>query len=72
MDWDKTTDGKASEDERRRSIIAALLRERRAYEIHGDKGGVKAVDAELRRLGHEAAPPAKRAERRPAPKASTR
>jgi len=50
----------------RESWIAALLRERRAYTIHGDKDGVKAVDAALKRLGYEAAPPEKRAETRPA------
>lgn len=65
-------DGSASSDEERKAMIAALLRERRGYEIHGDEGGMAAIDRDLKRLGHEAAAPPKRAERRPAPKATTR
>ncbi len=52
----------------RAQMIATLLRERAGYEARADKGGVDAVDAELRRYGHEAATPAKRSERRPAQK----
>ncbi len=52
----------------RKQMIATLLRERAGYEARGDKGGVAAVDAELARYGHEAAAPAKKAERRPASK----
>ncbi len=57
-------------EEDRKSKIVALIRERRGYEVWGDKESMKQVDAELKRLGYEAAAPAKRAERRPA--ASTR
>lgn len=47
-------------------IIAALLRELAAYRERGNERGVAEVEAELRAFGHEAAPPAKRAEQRPA------
>lgn len=45
-------------------IIRALLEERRGYEIHGNTDSLKAVDAELKRLGAQAKPPAKRAAKR--------
>lgn len=54
-------DKKAREESRRQSTIAALLRERRGYQIHGDDANAAAVDAELKRLGAAAKPPAKRA-----------
>lgn len=41
--------------------IAALLRERNGYVIHGRDADVAAVDAELKRVGATAKPPAKRA-----------
>lgn len=44
--------------------IQALLEERRGYETQGLAERVAEVDAELRRLGADAAPPAKRAARR--------
>lgn len=47
--------------EQKAEHIRALLAERKGYEIHGNKDGLAAVDAELKRLGHEAKPPAKRA-----------
>lgn len=46
--------------------IAALLRERRGYEAQGKADRVADVDAALALLGHEAAKPSSRAERRPA------
>lgn len=52
-------------DQKRQAHIAALIREREGYERSGKAERVKAVDAELRRLGHEAAPPVARAARRP-------
>lgn len=73
--------------EQDQSRIAALLHERRGYELRavgaeedGDeealaaaKDRVKQVDAELKRLGHEAKKPSERASRRPSQrKASTR
>lgn len=45
-------------------IIRALLAERRGYEVHNNTDGVKAVDAELKRLGAAAKPPAKRSSKR--------
>lgn len=44
--------------------IAALLREKAGYEQRGLTDRVAAVDAELRAIGAEAAPPAKRATKR--------
>jgi hypothetical protein len=52
--------------EEREATIRALLAERRGYELRGESERVAEVDAELRRLGHEAAKPQARAERRPA------
>lgn len=56
--------------EDRAALIAALLRERRSCEVRGLAERVKLIDKELARYGHEAAPPERRAERRPAPPAS--
>lgn len=44
--------------------IAALLAERRGYVMRGLEMRVRQVDAELARLGHGGAPPAKRATKR--------
>lgn len=46
-------------DERRKSLIEALIQERR-----GANADVKAIDAELLRLGAKGSPPAKRAAKR--------
>lgn len=53
-------------NEERRAYIAALLRERRSCEIRGLTKRLPQIDRELRRIGYEAAAPAKRGERRPA------
>jgi hypothetical protein len=55
----------ADTKEQERAYIAGLLAERAGLEQKGDDEAVKAVDAELKRMGHEAAAPAQRAERRP-------
>lgn len=47
--------------EERAATIAALIREKAGYEARGDKDGIAAVDAELERIGANAAPSAKRA-----------
>ena len=39
-----------------KNMIAALLREREGYVQYGKKDRVAAVDAELKRLGHEPEP----------------
>lgn len=41
--------------------IAALLRERDGYEVHGRTEKVAEVNAELKRIGAQGKPPAKRA-----------
>ncbi len=51
-------------DEKRQDLIAAYIEERRGYEIHGNTEGVKAVNAELARLGAEGKPKAKRSQKR--------
>lgn len=56
----------------KKDILAALIRELAAYKAKGNDRGVAEVEAELRAFGHEAAPPAKRAERRPAEVAEKR
>lgn len=48
-------------DEQTKDYIAALTRELAGYEVHGDAEGAKAVKAELKRLGAQGRPPAKRA-----------
>ena len=50
-------------DEQRKAQIAALLNERRGYEMYGNEQGVKDVDESLADIGYEAKPPAKRATR---------
>jgi hypothetical protein len=55
-------------DEQKKETIRALIRERRHYEVHGPKERLEQVDKELRRLGHQAKTPQKRAERRSASK----
>lgn len=52
-------------NEQRAAQIKALLHERSVYEKRGNAVGVAEVDDELRKIGHEGATPAKRAERRP-------
>lgn len=51
-------------DEKKQQIIKALLREREGYEVRGDAQGISDVNAELRRLGADGAPPVKRATKR--------
>lgn len=53
-------------NEQRTNTINALIHERNIYEKRGDQDGVDQVNAELRKLGHDAATPIQRAERRPA------
>lgn len=62
----------ADTKEQTQAYIAALLRERQGLLIREDEEALAAVDAELRRVGHKAKAPAKRAERRPAGKGETR
>lgn len=57
--------------EQRANYIAALLEEKRGYEIKGDAARVADVDAELRAIGHEGATPAARAEKRPRQRKAT-
>lgn len=52
-------------DQERKAYAAALLREREGYVRAGDDERVDGVDAELRRIGAEGAPPAARATKRP-------
>lgn len=52
-------------DAEKAEYIKALLDERRGCERRGLTDRVKDIDAELRKAGHEAATPAKRAESRP-------
>jgi hypothetical protein len=53
------------DDAQKAAYITALLDERRGYERRSNNDGLKAVDAELKRIGHEAQTPAKRADTRP-------
>jgi hypothetical protein len=62
----------ADTKEQEQAYIAALLRERAGREIAEDEDAVAVIDAELRRVGHKASAPAKRAEKRPAPKGESR
>ena len=69
-----------------KEYIAALLYEREGYEHRLEtaeeegndemateqKGNIAAIDKELKRVGHEAKAPAKRAETRPARSGTTR
>jgi len=49
------------DNEKNKETIRALLEERRGYVLYGTKDQVDGVDAELKRLGHKGAAPAKRA-----------
>lgn len=51
-------------EEQRKQQIAALIVERNYLLSHGKTERVVEVDRELHRLGHEGAPPAKRATKR--------
>jgi hypothetical protein len=62
----------ADTKEQTEAYIAGLLREREGLVIREDEEGIAAVDAELRRVGHKAKAPAKRAEKRPAAEKSSR
>jgi hypothetical protein len=53
-------------DEERKNLIKSLMREKDSYARSDDEGGVERVTEELRRLGAEGEPPAKRAAKRPA------
>lgn len=59
-------------DEMTAAYIAGLLEERRGYVAKGDDAAVAEVDAELKRVGHKAKAPAKRATKRPAAETETR
>jgi hypothetical protein len=60
-------------NEQRQTYITGLLDERRAAKVNGKADRVAAITAELARIGHEAATPAKRATKRPTTrKAATR
>lgn len=48
--------------QQKETYIAALLNERKGYVTYGNEAGIADIDAELARLGHEAKPPAQRAE----------
>lgn len=48
--------------------LAGLIAERRAYEQQGKKDRLNDVNAEIAKITGEAAPPAARAAKRPAPK----
>lgn len=66
MDNWQEVSGEADSNEQVAAKIKALLRERSYCEQRKLPDRLAAIDAELRRLGHEGAAPAKRAERRPA------
>ena len=53
------------------TTIAALLQERRGYVNRGLDDRVAAIDAELKKLGHQAETKQKRASTRPAAKKDT-
>jgi len=52
-------------NEQRAAQIRALLEERRGHVLYNRPDRVKDVDEQLRNLGHSAATPATRAEKRP-------
>ena len=54
-------------DEQQARYISALLNELHGYEQNGKEERAESVRAELRRVGHEAKAPAKRAETRAEP-----
>ncbi len=51
-------------DEKTAERVGALVEERRSAVLRGREDLVAQIDDQLRRLGHEGAPPAKRATRR--------
>lgn len=51
-------------EQERRAQVEAVLTERAMYERQGRQDRVAGVNEQLRHLGHEGAPPQKRAERR--------
>lgn len=53
-------------NEQREAYIKGLLVEKANYERTGDTDNVAHVAAELKRVGHEATPPARRAQTRKA------
>jgi len=55
-------------DKEKAERLAGLIEERRAYVNSGNKARLNSVDAEIAKLTGEAAPPAARAAKRPAPK----
>lgn len=55
-------------NEQRQAYIVGLLDELRAAEVNGKPERLEAIRAELSRVGHEGATPAKRATKRPAPR----
>lgn len=54
----------ADTKEQEQAYIAALLREREGRRLEEDEDALAAIDAELKRMGHKASAPAKRAEKR--------
>lgn len=52
-------------DDQKKDYITALLEERAYCVRWNEDDRVKAIDVELRKVGHEAKAPAKRAESRP-------
>jgi len=56
-------------NEQRAHQIKALIHERDTFLKHGDKDRAAEVTEQLRKIGHEADAPAKRAEKRPATRA---
>ena len=52
-------------NEQRAETIRALLAERRGYVLYNKPDRIKDVDEQLRALGHDAATPQTRAEKRP-------
>ena len=52
-----------------KATIAALLEERRGYELRGEKGRVAEVDKQLAALGHGAQKRSATAQKRPSSKA---
>lgn len=53
----------AKTDEQTKAYISALLREREHYRRYDNKDRLEEVEAELKKVGYQAKPPAKRAER---------
>lgn len=59
-------------NEENKATISALLEERKGYERRGESKRVAEVDAQLKALGAGAEKPSKRAQKRPAQKASSK